>query len=550
MSRKTLVLAVLLLSSTLSAQQPRVDETIEVSIVNVDVLVTDKKGNRVTGLTVDDFEIREEGKIQPITNFAEYLPAAMGTGASIEAGPQPAETAAAAAPRARRTIVLFVESTRLTPVQSKQMFDSVRTMLQDAVAPGDRVTIVTWNKAVLVRQAFTDDLPTLEKVLAELETELVRHGPRDDGREARRQQAESDADAALMEATGMPPVSAIAAAKRQYAQIRQKTAVIEALMQSISGLDGRKIIVLAMRRFGAHAGAEYFGGEVPFESRSEFDTVKFRDSIIRTANAHGITLYTLFPAGLAWDPDDASIGVAGSSSPEGDLTKSALQNKILFNEATALQDLAESTGGLMAWGAANIAEMLPRVADDLEAFYSLGYRARATGKDITRKIVVKTKNPRYEVRSRRQFVEKSDETRMNDRVIANLYQPVEGSTIRFEAGLGAPKADGRKRWTIMLRIRIPIASLTTLQQGRANAGEFSIYVVTGAVVGVMSDVQRRAQPFQIPVADLQKAKGSHFTYDFTLRVDETVDRVSVGLLDEVSKEFGFKRIAIPPRKAK
>lgn len=547
MNRKTLVVAVLLLSSALSAQQPRVDETIEVSIVNVDVLVTDKKGNRVTGLTVDDFEIREEGKLQPITNFAEYAPAASSAGVAIES-PAAIAPQQASVPRPRRTIVVFIESAALKPHDAKRVFGSLRTLLADAVAPGDRVTIVTWKNTVLVRQTFTDDIAALESVLTKLESENARY-ERNEGRDARREQAESDAaDAELaaaagVPASGMPPVQALDAAKRQFYQIKQKAFVLEALMQSISGLEGRKIMIMAMRRFGAFAGAEFFGGEVPFERRAELDTVKFRDSIIRTANAHGITLYPVYPPGLVWDPDDSSVSDASSADP-------GLQNKVLFNETTALQDLAASTGGLMAWGGGNISATLPRVADDLEAYYSLGYRSRATGKDVTRKIVVKTKNPQYEVRSRRQFVEKSDDTRMNDRVIANLYQPVEGSTIGFEAGLGTPKPDGRKRWTILLRLRIPIAALTTLQQGRAHTGEFTVYIVTGAVVGVMSDVQRRAQPFQIPVADLEKAKKSHFTYDFTLRVDETVDRVSIGLLDETSKEFGFRRLAIPPRQAK
>lgn len=540
----TLVIAVTLLAVDLSAQQPRVDETIEVSIVNVDVLVTDRQGRRVTGLTAADFELREEGKLQPISNFAEYTPAVSGAGASIEADREAA--AAAAATRVPRTIVIFVEITsRLTPLHAKQMFDSLRSLVRDTVKPRDRVTIVSWRNAMQVRQPYTDDVDVLEGVLSKLETELTR-AMRDDAREVRRQQAENDADADAMQAGGMPAVSALLAAKRQYAQIRQKAVGLEALMQSISGLEGKKIIFMAMRRFGVHAGAEYFGGEVPIEERSQLDTVKLRDSMIRTANAHGIALYPVYPPGLTWEPDDASVrDVSGS-----DLDRGALANKVMFNETTALQDLAAGTGGLMAWGAANIAEMLPRVADDLESYYSLGYRSRATGKDVTRKIIVKTKNTAYVVRARRQFVEKSDDSLMKDRVIANLYDRIGGSTVNFDVGLGAPVKDGRNRWTLPLKLRIPIASLTLLQQGRQSAGEFSVYIVTGADVGVMSEVQRRAQPFQIPMADLQKAKSSHFTFDFTLRIDQEADRVSVGLLDEVAKEFGLKRIAIPPRPAK
>ena len=56
------------LSSAALAQQ---SETIEVRITNLDVVVTDRSGNPITGLTKDDFEILEGGKPQTITNFSE-----------------------------------------------------------------------------------------------------------------------------------------------------------------------------------------------------------------------------------------------------------------------------------------------------------------------------------------------------------------------------------------------------------------------------------------------------------------------------------------------
>lgn len=539
----------LLFLGTIAAAQPRTHETIEVSIVNVDVVVTDRKGNRITGLTQNDFEIREGGKVQPITNFAEYTSAAAGT-ASIEAGPAQADAPAAVAARPKRNVVVFVESVRLLPPQAKQMFDSVRSLLRETVQRGDRATIITWRSAVLVRQPFTDDLPALERVLAELETEAV-HGPRDLAAQVRREQAASDGDAAAAgSGSGMPPVHLLEAARRQLYDIKQKTHVLEALMQSISALDGRKIVVMAMRRFGVHAGAEYFGGEVPMDYRRELDTTPLRDRLIRTANAQGVTLYPVYPTGLRWEPDDASTYRDIDSIGSSDLERGAMQNKIMLNETLALGDLADKTGGLFAWGSANIAELLPRVADDLETYYSLGYRSRATGKDVSRNIVVTVKNRDYVVRSRRHYVEKSDRTVMSDRVVANLYQRLDGTSVAFEAGFGPIKSAGRRKWTLPLRLRIPIAALTTLPQGPNDVGEFSVYVVTGAVVGVVSEVQHRSQPFRIPRNDAEKAKASFFTYDFTLEIDEKVDRVSVGLLDETSKEFGLKRLAIPERPAK
>ena len=65
-------LLVLAFAASLAAQEKLV-ETIEVKVVNVDVVVTDRAGNPVTGLTKNDFVLFENGKPQEITNFYEIL---------------------------------------------------------------------------------------------------------------------------------------------------------------------------------------------------------------------------------------------------------------------------------------------------------------------------------------------------------------------------------------------------------------------------------------------------------------------------------------------
>ncbi|HEY6894642.1 MAG TPA: hypothetical protein VI258_10775, partial [Rhodanobacteraceae bacterium] len=77
-------IAALLVAATAAAQQPqqqkqsqsneplpKLTETIDVRVINVDVVVTDKKGNPVTGLKQDDFELYENGVPKKITNFYE-----------------------------------------------------------------------------------------------------------------------------------------------------------------------------------------------------------------------------------------------------------------------------------------------------------------------------------------------------------------------------------------------------------------------------------------------------------------------------------------------
>src|SRR6185295_17018412 len=98
---RSICVAVLLLPLLVTAQQrpviPSLAETIDVSLVNVDVFVTNKAGERVRGLTKDDFEIFENGAKQPISNFTEYSSNAE---ASIQAESKPAAPAPAPAPAA------------------------------------------------------------------------------------------------------------------------------------------------------------------------------------------------------------------------------------------------------------------------------------------------------------------------------------------------------------------------------------------------------------------------------------------------------------------
>ena len=44
-------------------------ETVDVNVVNVEVYVTDKKGEPITGLKAEDFEILEDKREVEITNF-------------------------------------------------------------------------------------------------------------------------------------------------------------------------------------------------------------------------------------------------------------------------------------------------------------------------------------------------------------------------------------------------------------------------------------------------------------------------------------------------
>src|ERR1044072_3768686 len=113
----------------LGADGPRLGETIDVSVVNVDAIVTDHQGNRVRGLTKDDFQIFENGKLQPISNFSEIGITQSQGGVSVVHQP--------------RTIVVFIEHFRAPDFRRDPFFNGMREFLHRTVRPGGSVKIAT-----------------------------------------------------------------------------------------------------------------------------------------------------------------------------------------------------------------------------------------------------------------------------------------------------------------------------------------------------------------------------------------------------------------------
>ena len=531
------VSAILLLTATMAAQPApfTTGETIDVSIVNVDVVVTDRDGKRVRGLTRDDFEIHENGVRQELSNFAEYTGG--GDRIGVEGVAAPAEEAA---PRQPRNLLIFIERMRLPNFAAEPMIDEIRNVVRRTIGPGDAVSIVVWSRHGGTEHVeLTGDLEKIDATLVRLRREL--------------QHAQIDHTAMLREETasvrqferdtGSPPSAQPGgglslAMLVAYGEMKVRVNAINSAINTMAGVEGKKVMLLAARRLGAVAGAEYAHAAgfnpIPYDLRQRYGTESLIRSISDMANASGVTVYPLYPIGLGTAMPDA-----GTEHPE-----TPMGAWLTFqNETEAHAQIAQRTGGLSARSAKDVIELLPEIGADLTDYYSLAYRVTPTGKDVGRDIVVKTKNPQLRVRARRQFVEKSDETRMRDRLRATFFRAEEESQIDIDATIGERKRRGRS--TLPLRVRIPISSLTVLPQGGGkHAGSFSVYVGAASDIDELSDITRRTQPFEINESQLAAAREGYFTYDLDVTVNPKAKYVAVGVLDDVGRTYGLLRLPL------
>lgn len=554
-SSSCLLLLSLALPAVAAPQTPAVPhagESVEVSIVNVDAVVVDKQGHRVQGLRRDDFEIFENGVRQPITNFAEYSTEPAQTGnvtAQIPAASQPP------APQ-QRSIVVFVERFQLPAFRSDPMFAAMKKLLHDSVRPGDRVMVVSWNQGIVgIRQNFTDDLSKIDKALDAIASRTVtlNHNKMDDLRQELDAIREFESEGSAFGSAGLPAIedsglsffgeqSARMNAKAAMADEKRKVETLKALMRSMGGVDGKKVLLLATHRLSEYAGGEAFytagaTGELSANIRNEFDAKPLIRTLVETANANGVTIYPIFAEGLG----STSMPTADARSNLG----TGFDYLILNNEIPMLDFVAKETGGVSAWDSNEVAKLMPRIGDDFDSYYSLAYRA-TPGKAAARKVEVRVKDPQLSVRSRKQFVPKSETTRMEDRVIGALFGNTPASAFRFAVKSDPPTRTKDKTYLIPLTVQVPIAALTSLRgSGTAYNGAFSVYLAWGSTIGGVSETHHDTQQFSIAAADLERAKKGHFTYTISVASLSPSLRVALGVYDEVSRDYAVGLVNLP-----
>jgi len=545
----SIVLIAALTAGPLAAQQksqqppevPKLTENIDVRVIGVDVVVTDKKGVAVTGLTKDDFQIFENGIEKPISNFYEVEGKT-----ATQAVTVPVPGAPVAPPPAkeeineqlRRRIIFYIDNLSLAPFNRNRVFKQMKEFTKDVMRPGDEAMVATYNRSLKIRAPFTRDpvqiQQTLDIIAGESAQGIANHSEfKDVAGRVRDAQTYDDAIA-----------NARSYASSVEHDLRQSVDSINGLLTTLAGVEGKKLLVLTTEGFQIQPGREVFtlidevAREKGWQSSSMLEAMSFNgasliESIARTANANGITLYAIHAGGLA----------AGSEGITADNQQSISYNvtsAALSNTTESLQMLAELTGGLATARTNNFAGAFKNIQRDLDAYYSLGYRAGTERVDRQRALEVRVKNKQLTVRNRQTFVEKSTFQEMSDRVIANLLYRTKANDLGIRVKVNAPVA-ADELFKVPVEVQIPLDNLTLLQQGEAYMGGFSIYVVVGNKDGDMSDVSRKSHQITIPTSNFSKAKGKYYTYTLDLMCERGLNKISVGVVDDVSNTSGFDR---------
>jgi VWFA-related protein len=374
--------------------------------ISVDVIVRDRAGNVVRGLTAADFEVREDGRPQDIIAFSfeeiagTALPVRSAallagveekvrTDAKPQAEPPPGPMTADAL-AGRRLITLVFDISSMQPEDVQRAVDSARKYVDETMSTADLVAVATVGTLLDVLVDFTADRTKVDAALARLG---YSEGTATDPDAA----ATAASDEAAAAATEDEAVAEAAELDMFNNDVRLRA--LKTLAEALSPIEQKKAIIYFS------AGMERSGQDNQIELRSA----------INAAVRANVSIYPVDVRGLqAMVPG----GDARQASGRGTSLFSGRGMQQQFARLSASQDtltsLAADTGGRAFTDSNDFGEAFSRVQRDMSAYYLLAYSSANTLKDGGfRRIQVRVKRDGLRVEARAGYYADRDFTHTN-----------------------------------------------------------------------------------------------------------------------------------------
>jgi len=517
-------------------------EAIEVSVVSVDVVVRDKAGKQVTGLTRDDFVLQVDGKKVEITNFYA-LAGSGGGGAARQPAPPPAAAAAPGpvpgsapgaeaegpAKRERLNLVIYVDNANLRPFDRNRILKQVRAFLQQILGPDDQVLLVSHDPGLHVLHAFRDGPSTLGPALDKLEKESARGINTDLATRQAMEQIRSfpcsQRDAAA--AVARTHADAI------FADVKMTYGNLHHLLESLGGLDGRKALLYVGDGVPSQVGTDVFDeiqemcgtGQIDF-TNLKLDATPLLRQVTATANANLVTLYTLEASGLH---------TYASAQDQRPLVSFETSRMVDADRQDSLTSLARETGGRFALNGNDFSRDLKEIAADLAGGYSLGFAPAHPGDGKVHAIKVQLNRPGLSASFRQSYRDRSAAERLEGQVEAALIHGFTDNPLAasLKVGNATPAEHGRVQ--LAVQVRVPFGKLAFLPRDDGRHGRVTIFVGNMDERGGMSAIQRVQLPLRIPEADAKRVLASHLGYDMKLVLGPGRQRIAFAVRDDVAR---------------
>ena len=540
-------------------------EEIDVRVVNLEVVVEDRAGNRVEGLTSSDFQVLVDGEHVDLEYFTEVANRRAQSSGDVDVPP-----AAGDGDIVATNYVLFVDDERTLVAERRPVLQGLADRL-GVLEPADRVAVVVQNDGRLeLLSPFTTDRGATSAALEKLDRGRRFRGLLDSRRILRaftggrggtaayfrdagpqRHAAEAAADLAVrgggvtdifdrqegstgpvdsraLVEEGLGAAGGVLASDLVFGNMKPDSfeqearasileqdlslsvdAVVSA-MRSLDPPEGRKVLLLMpgywptgeFRPYGRGAGL-----------RTDLELL---DGLIDTANLLGYTIY----------PMDQQTG-----SPNTRLWQN-------------LRYVARDTGGRAFMAGSNVSA-LELVANDTSNYYWLGFVPEYQRDDRVHDIEVQVRRPGVQVRARRGYLDLSRVAEADMEAQRHLLFPqqTEADGTRLRVRTRHPRSLRGKRMSVPVEVGIPLGTFAALPRAGQYVQRLEVRFVT-----IDRDGWRAEQP-AIPLGlrhDAAPSPDSVHWFRADLEMRHLPHTVVVTVHDPVSRQTASARVEVQP----
>jgi VWFA-related protein len=492
-------------------QQDRPSFRASARVVEVSIVVTDRDGNPVTGLTAADFQAFDDDKPQKVEFFSIEGPDAAAAALTVAPPPRPGEFSNKVADASGVTIILFDQLN--TPADARMRARDHVIGFLEQIRPTDHVGlyVLTADGALRIIHDFSNDAASLVRAVSRLRGGI---SPMLAGEQDGAQLEAEIADMAerFGDVAGTSSVSGESGGKammKHFGQLRGMSSidVLEAIGHHLSGVQQRKNLI-------------WVSGGFPLGAL-RLSKTKEINRATRALNDANVALY----------PVDARGLMPAFSGVPGKLTFTTLS--MVAGNQDILQLTAEGTGGRAFLNTNDIQGAVRRAADDARRTYVLGYYPTNDVWDGRfHRIRVKVDRPGLEVRHRKGYFAVATQAQASAQRSAALQaavaSPIDASglglTLRIDPVEGTP-ADYR------LTIHVNAGALAL--EPRAGESHGALDVIVAQIRADGADAGRSDHTVDIRLSGdrLQQFLRNGLKFDRTVTLNPDAGRLRIVVRD-------------------
>jgi VWFA-related protein len=517
----------------------------DVRVVNLEVVVTDKDGVPVRGLGADAFILEVDGEEVPVDYFTEVR-----GGVAAEVPPSQEAAGIAEIPAVvpgspvGTSYLIYIDELFSLPSDRDAVLEALEAELP-RLGPEDRMAIVAFNGRDLdMLSTWSNSVPALTRVL-----EKARERPTN-GIQRLSEQRQYNFDRLLVASTRIRAGGLdanrfyrhdLTPSERFYVEqltdhVQGSVAAATATLRSFAQPPGRKVMLL------------YSGGwpylPVAFLTNPytwlilDSQTPRGSELFQPLTDAANLLGYTLYPVDVPGFADrlaretvtrSAEFGAADLGAAPGVITADrAFQRQQELHYS--LHFLAEETGGEAFIDSRRLAAFESAVSDT-RSYYWLGFTPSRDWDNQRHDIEVRLRTPGFKVRTRAGFLDSSRQHDVSMAVESTLLFGSPPGHEDLQVVFGQPRKAGRKKMQVPLTVVIPLDEIVFLPAKDGQVAELELRVA------VRDENGRGAEIPVVPLviqADSPPDKGAISRYETSLKLRQQPHRAVVAIYDRAS----------------